>query len=69
MKPLKQEQQDTLHNLYFKQHMTFGRDKLYKYLKSNYPDLKISRRQIMKWLESQELQQLFKNIKPTKDIP
>jgi len=68
MKELTKKQKEQLHELYFDKHFTFGRDKIYKYLQANKPELNISRRQVMKWLASQELQQLFRNIKPTKDI-
>jgi hypothetical protein len=68
MKTLTKPQQETIHNLYFKEHFTFGRDKIYQYLRSQYPSLKISRRQVMNWLNKQELSQIFKNIQPTKDI-
>ena len=53
---------DYLHNLYYDKKMMLGRDRLYKYIQAQRPDLVaagLSRRHIMKWLKAQEVHQLF----------
>ena len=58
-----------LSELYFKEKMMFGRDKLYKYIQQTRPDLVaqgLSRRYIMRWLRQQEVHQLFHPICNTK---
>ena len=58
-------------DLYYKQMMIFGRDKLFKYIQENHENVKLSRRQIADWLKQQEINQLntkhttAKNIKST----
>jgi hypothetical protein len=47
-----------LQKLYYKQNLTFGRDKLFKYIQLNYENVKISRRQVADWLKQQEINQL-----------
>lgn len=65
---LKQNQEKLLHKLYFKEHRYFGRDKLYQYVRDNYPKYQISRRQVMAFLKKNEVSQLFQKPKKTKDI-
>jgi hypothetical protein len=60
--PLSKEQEDILKDIYYNQKMFFGRDKLFQYIKLNYPESKISRRQVMSFLESQETYQLNKPV-------
>ena len=48
-----------LEDAYYKNGMCFGRDALYKYLQSKYPDNHPSRPVVMKWLKNQKLQQEF----------
>ena len=53
---------DYLHKLYYEKKMMLGRDRLYKYIQAQRPDLVaagLSRRHIMKWLKAQEVHQLF----------
>lgn len=66
--PLNKEQTDLLHDLYFNKKMFLGRDKLFQYLQANNADMKISRRQVMDWLRDQEVHQLYKQKKKTKNI-
>ena len=68
MKELTDKQLKLIHKVYFDDKILFGRDKLYKYLQTNYKDAKISRRQVMKWLKDRELSQLYAPKKETKDI-
>ena len=56
--PLQKKQEELLHELYYKQSLSVGRDKLYKYLVDNYKDYMISRRQVNNWLQAQEVHQL-----------
>ena len=65
---LKQKQEKLLHRLYFKERRYFGRDKLYRYIRDNYPDSKISIRQVNAFLKKNEVSQLFRKPKKTKDI-
>ena len=67
-KPLTTEQEKLLHKLYFTDKLFFGRDKLFWYLRDNFPDEKISRRQLWAWLKKNELNQLFKQPRKTKNI-
>lgn len=67
-KPLNKEQEKLLNDIYFKQKMFFGRDKLFQYLRANHLEMNISRRQVMNWLKSNELNQLYSPAKKTKDI-
>ncbi len=68
MKPLKPSQRDLLEKLYFGESFMFGRDKLWQYIKTNYPYKNISRRQIANWLNAQEISQMFHKTQPTKDL-
>jgi transposase InsO family protein len=52
--PLTSEQEEIIKKVYYNDHMYFGRDKLYKYLSTNFPNTKISRRQVMVYLQKQE---------------
>ena len=65
---LAKEEDVLLHSIYYDKHIYFGRDKIFKYIQTNYPDSKISRRQVMNWLKDREVQQLFAPKKETKDI-
>ena len=62
---------ELLQDLYYKKQLTFGRDKLFHYIRENHNDVKASRRQVWDWLKSQEIHQLnnkhskAKNIKST----
>ena len=44
-----------LQKSYFEDMLTFGRDKLFKYIQENHADIKVSRRQISDWLKLQEV--------------
>jgi len=67
--PLSEKQERQLKNLYYKEGITFGRDKLF--FLSKELELGISRRQIADWLAKQEIHQLYapkrrsKVIQPT----
>lgn len=52
------QQTDLLNDLYYEKKFFFGRDKIYQYLRTNHPEAKISRRQVMQWLKLQEVHQL-----------
>lgn len=67
-KPLTNEQENYLKQLYYDKQMKFGRDKLFKYVQLNNPELHISRRQIYEWLTKQEVHQLFFRTRKTKTI-
>ncbi len=56
MKPISALAEKQLFDLYYKQHNYFGRDKLYKLCVSKKID--ISRRQVLDWLNKQEIHQL-----------
>ena len=57
-----------LQNLYYKEMLIFGRDKLFKYIQENHKDVKISRRQIADWLKLQEINQINTRHKTSRDI-
>ena len=65
---LSKEQNDLLYKLYYDKGLLFGRDRIFQYVKANYPDMKLSRRQVMEWLRKQETHQLYWPSKVTKDI-
>ena len=74
--PLSKYQLDILNTEFYKNHMMFGRDKLFNFLRQKYPDKAISRRQIAEWLATQEVNQLYhpskgkpKNIKSSITTP
>lgn len=56
--------------LYYERRMMFGRDRLYDYLKHDYPDFVkyfgYSRRYVAAWLKRQELSQMFQPIRNLK---
>jgi hypothetical protein len=62
---------ELLQDLYYNKQLTFGRDKLFHFIRQNHEDVKVSRRQVWDWLKSQEIHQLnnkhskAKNIKST----
>ena len=65
--PLTKEQLEVLNKVFYKDQMMMGRDKLYEFLRSEYADKRISRRQVAEWLCHQEINQKFvisKLIKP-----
>ena len=67
--PLTKEQLEILNTEFYKNHMMFGRDKLFNFLRTKYPDKAISRRQIAEWLQNQEVNQLYYKSKgKAKDI-
>lgn len=64
--PLTETERTLLEDAYFKNKSVFGygRDRVYKWLQAKYGDkLTISRRQVMDWLNSNELNQLFHDNK------
>ena len=56
-KAMNDEQKSAMKKLYFDDMYYFGRDKLYKKINETKPELKISRRMVMRWLAEQELSQ------------
>ena len=66
--PLTKDQLDLIHKLYYKDGFTFGRDKLYAYITSNYPTYKISINQVLDFLKAQEVQQLHLSHSKGTDI-
>src|SRR5271170_3690141 len=65
---LSKKQSDLLNKLYYDDGFLFGRDRLYRYLLEYHPDADISRRQVMAFLQQQELHQLYAPTKTTVDI-
>ncbi len=66
--PLSKSQMELLQKLYYDQSLVLGRDKIYQYIRTNHPDQKISRRQVMEWLSKQEVNQMTKPHEAPKDI-
>jgi hypothetical protein len=62
------EQISLLKKLYYDDGLAFGRDKLFDYTQANHPELKISRRTISTWLDSQEIHSIHQRAKTIKDI-
>ena len=64
------EQLEFLIKQYFDTKIIFGlgRDRISQYLRKEYPDIDISRRQVNRFLQSLEVVQLFNPSKGTKDI-
>lgn len=62
--PLTINQIEILNNEFYKNNNLFGRDKLYKLLRSKYGEDKApSRRQVMEWIAQQEINQLYRPSK------
>jgi hypothetical protein len=51
---------ELLEKIYYKDGVVVGRDRLYAYVRANYPDRKITRRTLGDWLKYQEITQLHK---------
>ncbi len=66
--PLSKLQTEILQKLFYEQHYIFGRDKLFQYFNQNFPDTKISRRQVADWLKKQEINQLHQPHQQSRDI-
>ena len=60
---LSQEQSEYIDDLYHKKKLLFGRDKLWKYITLNKPKLKISRRQVMDFINKQKVNQIHQYSK------
>jgi hypothetical protein len=56
---LTEEQKTLLHDIYYNQGFKFGRDKIWFKIKTEYPDMTISRDAIGEWLKLQEINQLL----------
>ena len=67
MSGLAPEQDSLLSKLYHDQKFYVGRDKLYKYIATNHPESGISRRGVLRWLQTQEVYQ--KTVRPPPRIP
>lgn len=61
-------QLDLLQKIYYDDGLIFGRDKIKMYIDTNYPDSKISQRQVGEWLKQQEISQLHKPHTKSKNI-
>lgn len=61
-------QEELLNELYYKEGLLVGRDRMYKYVSENFPEFNLSRRQVMDWLKNQETAQLYWPTKTTVDI-
>jgi transposase InsO family protein len=57
-----------LEKIYYKDGVVVGRDKLYSYVRANYPERKITKASIANWLKYQEITQLHKRHEKPKDI-
>lgn len=66
--PLTADQKKIIEKIIFKDKMFAGRDILYKYLQKNHPNAKISRRQVMDFLKTTEVHQLYRPKRKTKHI-
>ena len=62
------EDEKLLEKIYYKDGVVVGRDKLYRYVKENYPNHKITRRAIAEWIARQEKTQLHKKHQKPKGI-
>jgi transposase InsO family protein len=60
--------QKLLNKIYYKDGVVVGRDKLYSYVRANYPERKITKASIANWLKYQEITQLHKRHEKPKDI-
>lgn len=60
---LTEPQIDLLNRLYYGEKLKVGRDKLWRYLRSKYPEAKISRRLVADYLELQPVNQVNRRIK------
>jgi hypothetical protein len=56
--PLNKKQEEILKKVYYEDKFLFGRDKLFAHLRDNYPEYKVSKRQVMVWLKNQEVYQI-----------
>jgi len=65
---LSREQMELIQKLYYKDSFTFGRDKMYQYIRTNHPEANISRRQVMDWIKKQEIAQMHKPHKEARDL-
>lgn len=60
------EQESIMKKIYYEDKFTFGRDKLFYKIKTEFPDSGISKRAIMFWLKNQEVYQ--KNQRAPRDV-
>lgn len=65
---LSKDQEQLLNKIYYDDKVIFGRDKLFSYVTSKYPEYKISRRMVMNWLKDQYIHQIYAPTKTTKNI-
>jgi hypothetical protein len=54
---ISEEHSNLLKKLYYHEHLLFGRDKLFQYVKNNYENYP-TRRQVMQWLKTQAVHQI-----------
>jgi hypothetical protein len=66
--PLSKLQTEILQRLYYQENYIFGRDKIHMFFNQNFPDAKISRRQVADWLKKQEINQLHQPHQQSRDI-
>mmetsp|Transcript_33495 Transcript_33495/g.43127 ORF Transcript_33495/g.43127 Transcript_33495/m.43127 type:complete len:357 (+) Transcript_33495:460-1530(+) len=60
--------QKLLNKIYYKDGVVVGRDKLYSYVRANYPEREMTKAAIANWLKYQEITQLHKRHEKPKDI-
>ena len=65
--PLNSDQEALLHKLVYDLKFFFGRDKVFQYLQTNYPEAGISRRQVSAWMETQSVYQQTKQVTKRED--
>jgi len=61
---LSEEQKNLLHKIYYDDKLFVGRDRLSAFIRANYPESKISRRDCQFWLRQQKIWQLTKPVTP-----
>lgn len=66
MKLISAEAEKALYDIFYHEHFTFGRNKLYAYARSK--GIIVSRSQVMDWLKKQYVHQIYSETKTTKDI-
>ena len=58
MSSISKKHEKLLQQIYYNEAMYFGRDRLFHYLKDNYPDEHPTRRQLMQWMKQQKVHQI-----------
>ena len=66
--PMTDTQKKLLQKLYFDELKMMGRDALFQYVSTHYPKYEISRRQVWDFIKSQNISQLYRQTRKSKDI-